>query len=212
MRVDDALRMAGGAGRVAHAERVGLLERGPRVERTTLREQRFVFGETVRNGGVHRVRHDHDVLHARDLVADQREHRIHARVREDHAVLRVVDDVGEVLRREPEVQRVKDRARERRGPVDLEMTMAVPCQRRDAIALRDAEIPQRAREARRARGEVRVRVAEERAARHARRQRLLREEPAAPLEEVRERERVAHHQVVQRRGHRASLWPFNFNG
>src|SRR5207247_2167029 len=39
-------------------------------------------------------------------------------------------------------------------------------------------------------------------ARHPRGQRLLREDPARALEEVRQRERVVHDQVVDRSGHR----------
>src|SRR5215470_7394033 len=44
-------------------------------------------------------------------------------------------------------------------------------------------------------------VAEHRLARHARGNRLAGEEPPAPLEEVRQGERIVHHQVVEARRH-----------
>src|SRR5216117_1738679 len=166
---------------------------------------RLVLVEARRHRRVGRVAHDHDPAHARDLVADRLEHRPRARVGEDHRVLGMVDDVGEVLGREPEVQRVEDAADERRRPVDLEVAVAVPGQGRHTVALPEAEGREGAGEACRPLGKVRVRVAEERAAGDARGERLLREEPTAPLEEVRQRERVVHHEPVELSTHVTGL-------
>ena len=203
MRVDNALRMAGGPGRVTHAERIGLRELGPRLDRARRLEQRLVLRQPIGHHGLGGVPHDHDVFHARDLVADAGEHRIDARVGEDHRVARVIDDVGQILRGEPEVQRVQHGARERGRPVDLEMAVTVPRERRHAVAFFHSEIAEEPGQAHRALGEVGVGVPEERASRHPRRQRLLREQAAAPLEEMRQRERSIHHQVVQWRAHGA---------
>jgi hypothetical protein len=79
--------------------------------------------------------------------------------------------------------------------------MAVPGQGRDAIALAHAEIAQHAGQTKRPRGELGVGVAEQRLAGPACGQGLAREDAAAALEELRERQRVIHHEVVDRRAH-----------
>src|SRR2546428_606195 len=109
--------------------------------------------------------------------------RHHGRVDKDHRVLGVVDDVGEVLGREPEVQRMEDEAAERRSPVHLEVAVAVPREGRDAVALLQTEGAEDAGEAGRPLGEVRVGVGEEGPAGDTRGDRLLSPGPAAPLGE-----------------------------
>src|SRR5256884_7946739 len=100
---------------------------------------------------------------------------------------------------------MEDEAAERRSPVHLEVAVAVPREGGDAVALLQTEGAEDAGEAGRPLGEVRVGVAEEGPAGNTRGDRLLRPEPAAPLEEVRQRERVVHHEVVELRTHRH--WP-----
>ena len=204
MGVDDALGMPGGTGRVAHAGRIALGERRPLTHRLRACEQRFVL-EALRPDRRRRVRdavgHDHESPYRRQLVADVRDHGPEARIDEDDRVARVIDDVGQVRRRETDVEGMENRAGERRRPVDLEMAMAVPRERRHAIAAADAEARQGAGEPHRALGEIAVGIAKHRSARHARGDPLAGEESPATLEEVRQGERVVHHEVVETRGH-----------
>jgi hypothetical protein len=66
-------------------------------------------------------------------------------VHEEHAVGRVVHDVADLLREEPDVDGVQHGARRRHAEVELEMAMRVPRERADAVAGLDAERPERVR-------------------------------------------------------------------
>ncbi len=164
-----------------------------RQQRLVLRE---VGGGRLAAGARCAVPHEDDRSHRRQRVADRGQHRPHAGVDEDHRVAGVIDDVGQVLRGQPEVQGVEHRAAERDRPVQLQMPVTVPGQRGDAIAPADTEVAQHAAQPQRPRGEVRVGVPEQRLTGPARGQRLAREEAAAALEELGEREGIIHHQVV----------------
>ena len=207
VRVDDALGVARRAGRVTHARGVGLVERGPAAERRGRGQQRLVLGERRGHPRLGRVAHDHDRPHARDPVADPLEDRPEARVGEDDRVGGVVDDEGQVLRRQAQVERVEHGARAGRRPVELEVAVAVPGERRHTVALLHAELGEHAREAQRPLGEVGVGVAEQGLAGHARGEPLLRPEAAAALEEMGERQRVMHHEVVDVGAHRPEASP-----
>jgi hypothetical protein len=88
---------------------------------------------------------DQDVaLHRRQLVDDPGQDGQHRRVDEDHPVLPVVDDVGQLLREQPQVERVQHRSHGRHREVGLQVLLGVPQQRADAVALADAEAGQRA--------------------------------------------------------------------
>ena len=106
VRVDDAFRMAGGAGGVAHAGGIGLGERWPFAHRLGARHERFVLGMLRRRLGRagNAVGHDHDASHGRQRVPDPRDHGPEARVDEDGGVAGVIDDVGQVRRREADVE------------------------------------------------------------------------------------------------------------
>jgi hypothetical protein len=52
----------------------------------------------------------------------------------------VIRDVGEVVRVQPQVQRVQDEAAARNPEVRLVMLVMVPAQRRNAIAALEAEV------------------------------------------------------------------------
>ena len=75
-------------------------------------------------------------------------------VDEHRAVVGVVDDVGELVGVEAEVERVEDAADERDAEVGLEVRAVVPAERGDAVAGADAEVEQGAGEAPGAAGEV----------------------------------------------------------
>ena len=59
----------------------------------------------------------------------------------------MVDDVGELLLEQADVERVQHRADAGHGEVQLEMALVVPGERRHAVALLDAEPRERAGEA-----------------------------------------------------------------
>ena len=65
---------------------------------------------------------------------------------EHQAILGVVEDVGDVVRREARVHGVADRAHAGDGVEDLEMPRGVPGERGDAVAALHAEPAQRVRE------------------------------------------------------------------
>ena len=156
VRVDDALRAAGRAARVAHRGReplvdVALLElvcaRG--------REQLLVVDRAV---GRRSVADGDHVLEA-DAVLERLGQRPEHLVDEQDAVAGVLGDVREVVGVEAKVQRVRDHAAGREAEVRLEVLVVVPAERPDAVAVAEPELlAQRDREPLRAVDEVRVRV------------------------------------------------------
>ncbi len=152
MRVEDAFRFAGGAGRVAHRRRVELVRLRQVHRGRGLREERFVF----EIAGGHRFRgadDDHclDGGDERLQLLPERQKRF---VDDHHRIAGVVDDVGELVVVEAEVERVEDAAHERDGEIGLEVCAVVPGESGDAVARSDAEVDQDAREAAGAIGEV----------------------------------------------------------
>ena len=79
---------------------------------------------------------------SRDLRRDGGDQRGEAAVHEQDFVLRMIDDVGDVVRVQARVDGVADRLHPRRGVVDLQMAIAVPGQRADAVAGADAQLLQ----------------------------------------------------------------------
>jgi hypothetical protein len=79
-------------------------------------------------------RHDDDFfeLHLGAELCQQRQQHV---VDDNKTVLRVVGDIGDVVRREPQVERVHDAARRRNAEVAFEVRVMVPRQRRDPVAL-----------------------------------------------------------------------------
>ena len=143
--------MPGRAARVAHGERLVLVELRVAV-RVGIRA-----GEQLLVG----VLDDEDVLDPRAL-AELLEQRHEAAVDDHRAVAGVVGDVGEIVRVQPEVERVQHEARARDPEVGLEVRVVVPRERGDAVASLETELVQRDRELPRPPAEVGVRVAVER--------------------------------------------------
>ena len=75
---------------------------------------------------------------AADLIADGLEQGKQRGVDENHLVFGVVDDVGQLIGRQAEVQGMHDGAVAGNGEVQLQMAVAVPAQRADAITRLDA--------------------------------------------------------------------------
>ena len=132
MRVDDALRHARRAARVAHGRGRVLVElRVVPVVRIGRCEQVLVV-----------VLDDDDVLDRR-LVLELLEQRQQRAVDDDRLVAGVRRDVREVGGVEAEVERVQDEAAARDAEVALVVLVVVPGERRDAVAGLEAEILQR---------------------------------------------------------------------
>ena len=145
MRVDDALGVAGGAGRVAHRRGLVLVGDGRPVDRVGRSQQGLVVVhlgavalERSHVGGA-AVVHDHQVpdggerRHQRGQQADQ------GPVDEDDLVLGVVDDVGDLLGEQADVERVQHPGRARGGEVQLEVAGRVPGEGGHPTVGRDAE-------------------------------------------------------------------------
>ena len=84
---------------------------------------------------------------------DQRQE---GQVEEERLVLGVVGDVDDLVGMQSRVERVQDRARSRHRVVELHVAMAVPGQRRDAVAALDAETGKGVRHPARARRQLAV--------------------------------------------------------
>ena len=115
----------------------------------------------------------------------------------DDAVLGVVDDVGELVGVQAQVEGVEDAARERDAEVGLEVRSVVPAQRGDAVAGLNAEVDEHLGQAAGAAGEVGVGVAADQAAvGKARDDFAGAEELFGAAENRRQRQREVHHQAV----------------
>jgi hypothetical protein len=145
VRVQRALRIAGSSGRIAKARRGTLVEGRP-FEAIVLSGKKFLVAEQVRNFLLRHVRpighRDEalDGLQPRGELLDQRRERD---VEEDVRILGVVRDVGDLIRKEPWIDRMDDRSDAGDCVVDLEVPVAVPGERRDTIVHLDAERLQR---------------------------------------------------------------------
>ncbi len=149
MRVDDALRVAGRAARVAHGGGSALVDLGVlEAGRIGSREELLVAQDLDVGGGGRELARvavaHHDVaLDGRELARDLGEQWDEVVVDEDEAVGGVVGDVRELLREQAEVERVEHRADGRHPEVGLEVLLGVPRERADAVPRLDAEAEQR---------------------------------------------------------------------
>jgi len=89
------------------------------------------------------VGHGHDVAYGRELRQQLLDRGQQVQVDEQQPVLGVVDDVDDLLGKQPRVDGVTHRAHPRDAVIELEVAIAVPGQGADAVARRDAEINQR---------------------------------------------------------------------
>ena len=138
VRVHDALGVAGGAARVAHGRGGALVEHGP-VEAGLLGGQQPLVGEGLPEGrGVALAGHD-DGLDGLQLVLDGGQQRDQRGVHDDEAVLGVVDDVGQLIGGEPDVERVQDRPHGGDGEVGLEVALVVPGEGADPVPRLDPQ-------------------------------------------------------------------------
>ena len=198
VRVHHALGVARGAARVAHGGGLVLV---PYVEarRRRLAEQALVV--------VHRdpvgvagdlalaVVHDHQVLDGVEGRQERPQQRCQRPVDEDHLVLGVVDDVGQLLGEEPDVERVQHPVAAGGGEVELEVTGRVPGEGGHPAALADAEHVEHAAEPPGAVGPLPVGDAVATGGR-GRHDALVGEQLLGAMEEVDQRERLVLHQAL----------------
>ena len=136
MRVEDALRVAGGPRSVAEAGRGALVELLPAKVAVGLGEP-VLIGDRVLEpsrrhvGGVGQ----HDIaLDRRQFVGDRLEQRHEGEVGHHEPVLGVIHDPGDLLREKARVDGVIDRANPCDPVPGLEVTETVPCKGRDPVA------------------------------------------------------------------------------
>ena len=134
----------------------------------------------------------------RELFHERRE----GRVEKDIPVGRVVDDVGDLLRKKPRIDRVQHRAHSRHAEVELHVPVAVPRERRDAIAGRDPKRGERVRDLLGPAMDVAIRAAVDRPFDRARHDLGIRMAALRVLDQRRNEQRALLHQSL----HRASPW------
>ena len=146
VRVDDTLRVAGGAARVTHRGRGPFVDLGVRNPRLLGCEQLVVAQHlctvALERGGVG-ITDDDVVLDARQLGRELRQHGDERAVHDDDLVFGVVHDVHELVGEEPDVERVEHAAHARDREVGLEVLLGVPREGGDPITGVHAQAAQR---------------------------------------------------------------------
>ena len=146
MLVFHALRPAGGAAGVAEAEWRGFRDAWPFVARGLAGDERLVVHRgRGRSGRILKalLHGHHDSLHGGNAPGQGFEQRQRVRIRDDDLILGVVDDVLQIMRREPDVQRVQHRAHAGHGVVRLQMPRTVPHEGAHPVTDVDAGVLQR---------------------------------------------------------------------
>ncbi|MEY9315059.1 hypothetical protein ABIF29_001858 [Bradyrhizobium elkanii] len=140
MRIKYTLGIARRAGGVAHRRR-GVLVEGLPLELAVGCRDPVLIGDRVLQRGLRHVRlvgQHHVALDARQLACDLLQHRNEGEVGDDDAVLGVVDDPGDLLRKQARIDRMADRADPHDAVPDLEVAPGVPGDGGDAVAEVDA--------------------------------------------------------------------------
>ena len=136
------------------------------------------------------------VLIVFDALRDRLDQRQEGQVEEQRLVFGVVGDVDDLVRVQARVERVQHRARARHRVVELHVAMAVPGQRRDAVAALDAEAGKGVRHPARARRQLAVGRAVDVALDPARHHLLLAVVALGVDQQRRDQQRQLHHRTV----------------
>jgi hypothetical protein len=144
------------------------------------------------------VGHRDPRVHRRARGGERFDERRERRVEKDAAICGVIDDVAELLGKKSRIDRVDHRAHARDRVVQLEVPVAVPGERGNAIAVDDALPGQRARELARSRMRVAIRVAMNRAFDGARDDLGIAVKAIRVADQRRDHQRHVHHQTVHR--------------
>jgi hypothetical protein len=157
MAIRDALGLARRAGGIAQHRCVTLVQLRPLQDRAGGRQQQVEVVDQARRCPAERDRggsyHD-DVPHAGAPGQDAGELRDEVAVDDHHPVARVVDDVGQLVVRQAQVEGVQHRTHRRHREVRRQVRRRVPAQRRHHIIAADAQCLQRPRQAAGSRGKI----------------------------------------------------------
>ena len=140
MRIQHAFRIARGARGVAHRGR-GIFVKVLPLELAVGFRDPVLIGDRVLQRGLRHVRlvGEHDVaFDARQLVGDLFQDRHEGDVGHHHAILRMVDDPGDLVGEQPRIDGMADRADPHDAVPGFEMAPGVPGDGGDAVAELDA--------------------------------------------------------------------------
>ena len=140
VRIDDAFRIAGRAGRVAHAAGGVFLERRPGEIAIDLGDP-VLIGHRVAQARLWHVRgvgQDDVALDGRELVLQLLHERHESRVEKHQPVFGVIGDVGDLFGKEAWIDGVIDRPDAGDAVPCFQMPPGVPGERRDAVTELDA--------------------------------------------------------------------------
>ena len=136
MRIQHALRVSGRAGGVAESGRGPLVELLPGVVAVHFADPILVGDGVLEFSRRHvgAVGQNDVALNRRQTVGDRLHQRHEGQVDEHDPVFGVVDDPGDLLGEQPRIDGVVDRAGADDAVPGFEMAIAIPGERRDAIA------------------------------------------------------------------------------
>ncbi len=145
VRIEYALGIAGGARRVAQEGAKVLVQARPGDVRAFARQQGFIAqrADRARSRALFVRQHD-EGLHRRQLRREALDHGEEVAVEQEDGAFGVVDRVDDLLVEQAGVGGVQNRADPRHGVEQLEMPVGVPGKTGHAVALADAQPPQRA--------------------------------------------------------------------
>ena len=128
VRIEDALRVARGARSVAEAGGGPLVELAPAEVGVRLGEPFLIRHGVLELGRRHMggVGQNDVTLDARQVAGDRLQQRHEGQIGHDDPVLRVIDDPGDLLGKEPRIDGVVDRAEAGDAVPRLEVPVAVP--------------------------------------------------------------------------------------
>ena len=141
VRVGHGLGVAGGAGGVAHARRVGFLHLGVAGLRLVLHDPGVIVldpFDRLRQRSQH-----HDLLDAGAARLDGRNHAREQVLDQEHSVLGVVDDPADLIGVQPDVDGVQHAAHARHAQVGFEVAVGIDGQRGDPLTRLHARRRQR---------------------------------------------------------------------
>ena len=135
VRIEHALGIARGARGVAQARGGVLVQFGPFKGIIAGSHQLVIKDQSRQRLGGFFIRpgHKHEVLEMLQLVADRGHQRDEGLVDKEYLVCGVVEDIDQLFRKKPRVDRMADEPRARCAKVDLQMPPVVP---RDGAAAR----------------------------------------------------------------------------
>ena len=158
MRIEDALRVSGRAGGVTHACRGVLVEGLPGKIAIDFAHPLLVRHGVLERGlrHVRRIAQQHVTFDAGQLVGELFQERNEGHIGQQQAILGVIDDPGDLIGKEPRIDRMVDRADSHDTVPGLDMTPRVPGERGDAITEPNSVLFETLRQAQGARADLGV--------------------------------------------------------